>query len=228
MSVASKILIIEDDQALNRQMNDLMEGAGYEVESCFDGDSGLIAAMQERFQLILLDVMLPIYDGITLLAMLRKTSQVPVIVVSAKGAEQERIMGFREGADDYVSKPFNPTELVLRVETLLRRAQPQVLHHHSQVVIDSLVLDSVSQTACVGEADINLTSTQFKLLWELGTQKGTMLTKAYLSRQVLNKALGTYDRSLDMHLSRVRRKLNEGGWQGTRLQTVHGSGYRLT
>ncbi|WP_394201836.1 response regulator transcription factor [Marinagarivorans algicola] len=228
MSVVSKILIIEDDPALNRQMKELMVGAGYQVESCFNGDSGLIAAMQECFQLILLDVMLPMHNGMTLLAMLRKTSQVPVIVVSAKGAEQERIMCLREGADDYVSKPFNPTELVLRVGILLRRAQPQFVHHHSQVMIDSLVLDSVSQTACIGGNDIHLTSTQFKLLWELGTQKGTMLTKAYLSRQVLNKALGTYDRSLDMHLSRVRRKLNEGGWQGTRLQTVHGAGYRLT
>ncbi len=119
------ILIIEDDQELNNQLAELLCQKGYEVEQCFDGETGLIKASSDHYQLILLDVMLPKRDGFSLLNILRKSSQTPVIMVTAKGAEQERIQGFSQGADDYVAKPFSTTELLFRIEALLRRSSPE-------------------------------------------------------------------------------------------------------
>lgn len=227
MEQQTKILIIEDDRELNQQLSELLGSKGYCVEPCFDGEDGLIQAASTHYDLIVLDVMLPKRDGISLLTMLRKTSQTPVIMVTAKGAEQERIIGFTQGADDYVSKPFNPTELILRIEALLRRSLPQHEIKHSELNLDNLTLDYSKQVAQVDGSSIDFTPIQFKLLWELLLHKGETLSKAYLYQQVLNRNIGAYDRSLDMHLSRLRKKLNEANGPGERLQTSHGKGYCL-
>lgn len=221
------ILVIEDDPTLNQQLVDLLTTQGYRAQGCLDGETGLLTASQHTFQLILLDVMLPKLDGFSLLNMLRKTRQTPVIMLTAKDAEQERITGLRQGADDYISKPFNSTELLLRIEALLRRVQanqPPSCHH---LTLDRLTLNKTEQLAHIDTQTLDLTPNQFNLLWELVLHKGTVLSKAYLSQQALNRTLGAYDRGLDMHLSRVRRKLTEAGWQGERLQTVYGQGYCL-
>lgn len=224
---AIKILIVEDDQRLNQQMSELVRNAGYGVDACYDGDDGLLAAAKQEHQLMLLDVMLPNRDGISVLSMLRKTSQMPVIIVTAKGAEEERITGLRQGADDYIAKPFNPTELLLRIEALLRRINPSPPPTDQSLSIAGLQLNLQTQQAAIEGQLMDLTPIQFKLLWELGLHRGEVLSKAYLSQQVLNRSLGAYDRGLDMHLCRVRRKLNDAGWRGDRLQTVHGEGYCL-
>jgi two-component system response regulator PfeR len=170
--------------------------------------------------------MLPILDGLTLLKMLRKTTQVPVIMVTAKGAEQERIEGFSQGADDYVAKPFNTTELILRIEALLRRSVPNAAVENIKTLeADNLFLDAKSFSVTVSEQALDFTPIEFKLLWELFIHRGQVLSKAYLYQQVLNRSLGEYDRSLDMHLSRVRKKLNAVNGPGERLQTSHGKGY---
>lgn len=222
-----KILIVEDDPGLNEQLASIVSRAGYQVESCFDGNSALLTACEQRHQLMLLDLMLPGRDGMSLLSMLRKTSQMPVIIVTAKGAEEERITGFQQGADDYVAKPFNTIELLLRIEALLRRSQPQVTHSLNTIAIDGLLLDFERQQASIHQAVVDLTSIQFKVLWELGLHRNDVLSKAYLSQQVLGRSLGAYDRGLDMHLSRLRRKLTQVGWRGDRLKTIHGKGYCL-
>ena len=221
------ILIVEDDLALNQQMAEMIQDAGYGVDSCHDGESGLLLAKKGLHQLMLLDVMLPGRDGVSTLRMLRKTSQMPVIMATAKGAEEERITGLQIGADDYISKPFNTTELLLRIEALLRRSQPvapPVTHHIS---LDDLTIDMRAREVNVNDTILELTAIQFNILWELVVHRGETLSKAYLSQQVLNRALGAYDRGLDMHISRVRRKLDSAGWPGERLQTVHGEGYCL-
>lgn len=222
----TKILIVEDDLVLNNQLATLLRAANYEVDQSFDGDHGLSYAAKEQHQLILLDVMLPKRDGFSLLGMLRKTSQVPVIIVTAKGAEEERIKGLVQGADDYLAKPFNSTELLLRIEALLRRSQPEK-HANSckEINVDGLCINAHKKSIEVAGRELVMTPIQFNLLWELLLHRGEVLSKAYLSQRVLNKALGAYDRSLDMHLSRIRRKLNEASWQGERLQTAHGKGY---
>jgi two-component system response regulator PfeR len=190
-------------------MHDPLRDAGYQVDTCSDGDSGLLAATRDEHDLLLLDLMLPQRDGISLLGMLRKTSQMPVIIVSARGAEEERITGLRQGADDYISKPFNSTELLLRVEALLRRSQAAAPATQQSICIDALVLDPTTNQTTVGHTVMDLTQIQFKILWELGLHSGDVLSKAYLSQQVLNRTLGAYDRGLDMHVSRLRRKLND-------------------
>ncbi len=220
------ILLIEDDNILNNYLADLLVKSGYLVSQCFDGLSGLKIAKTQQHQLILLDNMLPKLDGVSLLKNLRKTSQQPVIMVSAKGAEEERIIGLSHGADDYIAKPFNSQELLLRIESLLRRSQSVLLpKHNAEITIDGLTLNAAKQTVHVYEQPIEVTTIQFKLLWELISKQNKTVSKADLYQSVLNKKFGAYDRSLDMHLSRVRRKLTEANWLGERLQTVHGKGY---
>lgn len=228
MSNKIRILVIEDDKELNQQLAELLKSRGYEVEQCYDGDNGLHRASSGYHHLILLDVMLPVRDGFSLLTMLRKTSQTPVIMVTAKGAEQEKIQGFSTGVDDYVAKPFNTTELLLRIEALLRRStQTTPERSEQQLNLDNLLINSKDQSVMVGDEVLDFTLIQFKLLWELLLHRGEVLSKAYLYQRVLNRNIGAYDRSLDMHLSRVRRKLNDAKGPGDRLQTSHGKGYCL-
>jgi len=222
------ILVIEDDRILNQQLTELLVSKGYQVEQCFDGEQGLIRASTKLHHLILLDVMLPERDGFSLLKVLRKSCQTPVIMVTAKGAEEERIQGFGHGADDYVAKPFSTVELLLRIEALLRRShQPISSEINKELSVDGLTISFEHQSVSVDEHSLDFTPTQFKLLWELVLHRGDILSKAYLYQSVLNRNIGAYDRSLDMHLSRVRRKLNDANWPGERLQTSHGKGYCL-
>jgi len=222
------ILVIEDDHILNQQLAELLRSKNYAVEQCFDGEQGLLRAASRQHQLILLDVMLPARDGFSLLKILRKSCQTPVIMVTAKGAEQERIQGFSQGADDYVAKPFSPAELLLRIEALLRRSQQVPTEvSENEITLDALTINQQLQSVIVDERALEFTPIQFKLLWELVQHRGEVLSKAYLYQRVLNRNVAAYDRSLDMHLSRVRRKLNDANWQGKRLQTSHGKGYCL-
>ncbi|MDP7591114.1 MAG: response regulator transcription factor [Litorilituus sp.] len=220
------ILLIEDDHTLNKQLTELLKSKGYQVEQCFDGEQGLLRAASLQHQLILLDVMLPERDGFSLLKILRKSCQTPVIMVTAKGAEQEKIKGFSQGADDYVAKPFNTDELLLRIEALLRRSQHmQKDVSAKEINLERLTLNNSTQTVTVDNNSLEFTPIQFKLIWELVQNRGEVLSKAYLYQRVLNRSMTAYDRSIDMHLSRVRRKLNDANWQGDRLQTSHGKGY---
>jgi DNA-binding response OmpR family regulator len=226
----ARILIIEDDVVLNDQLAELLRRNGYLADQCHGGDLGLELASREEHELVLLDVMLPQRDGFSLLEVLRRTSQVPVIMVTASNAEEQRIKGLGKGADDYVAKPFNTTELLLRIEALLRRSYPeQAPPQHGEVVrLEGLEVDRAGQQARAHGRPLELTPTQFSLLWLLLRNRGEVLSKAYLSQSVLKRSLGEHDRGIDMHLSRVRRKLREAGWQGERLQTVHGRGYCLS
>ena len=224
----TSILIVEDDTALNNQLSGLLRGQGYYTEQRFDGEQGLTSAVKGLFDLIVLDVMLPKLDGISLLEKLRETHKTPVIMVTAKGAEEERILGFQQGADDYVAKPFNSKELLLRIEALLRRSlNPLCSQAVYRYELDGLVLDSLTQEVKSHNKQLDLTPMQFALLQALLSQKGEVLSKPFLYQSVLKKSYGVHDRSLDMHLSRVRRKLDAAGWQGNRLHTVHGKGYCL-
>lgn len=224
-----KVLIIEDDPILNNHLQELLSKAGHQIDQCADGDKGLELASCNRYHLILLDIMLPHRDGLSLLRMLRKTQQTPVILITAKGAEEERIKGFSQGADDYVTKPFSSTELLLRIEALLRRSHPMTKDMDSDVLkYDELEIDRKKQSVLVMDQRVDMTPIEFKLIWVLALQQGETLSKAYLNQLVLNRPYSNYDRSLDMHLSRIRRKLNGVGWDGARLQTVHGKGYVLS
>lgn len=225
----TKLLIIEDDPQLNDQLSDQLRKRGYQVDQRFDGESGLSLAKREHHQLILLDVMLPKRDGYSVLNTLRKTCSTPVIMLTAESADEKRIKGLTEGADDYMAKPFNTTELLLRIEAVLRRCYPApAMNENQKLCVDTLNLDRIKQSATINGTELNLTPIQFKLLWVLTCQRGKVLGKPYLYQAVLNRAYSAYDRSIDMHLSRVRRKLIDAGWHSKRLETVHGKGYLLS
>ena len=224
---AANILVVDDDSDINEQVSNLLSEQGYRVEQCFDGQQGLVAAVSQNFDLVLLDVLLPGLDGISVLNQLRKTRQTPVMMITACGAEQERIVGYSQGADDYVPKPFNFKELLLRVEALLRRSMNngETRADCEEVQIGDLRMHRRYQTVEIGGQEVTVTPIEFRLLWMLVIHRNEVLTKAYLYPLVLERNFSCYDRSLDMHLSRVRRKLTDAGMALDRLQTVRGKGY---
>ncbi|MFI8742425.1 response regulator transcription factor [Stutzerimonas zhaodongensis] len=223
----AEVLVIEDDQVLSAQLGELLRLQGYTVRLSQLGESGLAMALANAPDLILLDVMLPDMNGFSVLRRLREQQQTPVIMLTACGAEEERIRGLRHGADDYLAKPFNPTELQLRIDAILRRTRSAESRavQPSSLNVDALVLDRHTLRARVGEQDRALTPLQFRLLWQLMLQPGEVLTKPYLYRVVFEREHSGYDRSLDMHVSRIRRRLTEAGLAADRLQTLHGRGY---
>lgn len=222
-----KILVIEDDQALSDLISNLLVENSYQVEQIYNGTQGLESALTSDYDLILLDILLPGIQGIEILKRLREQSNIPVMIISACGAEQERITGYSYGADDYLPKPFNPTELILRIEAILRRVKPHSLPETNIAVIEtaSFSLDKLQNLVFSGTKKTELTPISFRLLLELVQKEGVVLSKPYLYKTVLNKEFSRYDRSLDMHLSRVRRKLSEAGLDHSRIETVHGEGY---
>ncbi|GGD60787.1 response regulator transcription factor [Lacimicrobium alkaliphilum] len=226
-SAEPEILIVEDDRALSDQLAELLSGSGYSVDQCFDGDEALNLAVANKYSIILLDIMLPGQDGLSLLHILRSCNATPVIIVSARHAEEERIRGLSAGADDYLSKPFNSEELLLRIDAILRRTLKNDNHPQSLQILDGLATDSKLQKATVNERELSCTPIELGLLHTLIQNQGLVLAKPFLYQAVLNKTYSQYDRSLDMHMSRVRKKLHQAGWDGSRLQTVHGKGYCL-
>ena len=226
---ASRILIIEDDITLSAQIAELLQGRGFMTQQCHDGEQGLLTALQQKFDLILMDVLIPGMNGFSVLEQLRKVKQTPVMMVTARGAEQERILGYSSGADDYLPKPFSFTEMLVRIEALLRRSfrneKPSV--PGNSLKADSLTLDRSKQLSEYEGVSVSLTPSQFKLLWVLVENRHQVLSKALLYQTVLDKPFSRYDRSLDMHLSRVRKKLEEVGMPPDKLATVHGKGYRF-
>lgn len=222
----SKILIIEDDVFLGQRISQLLESKGFQTKLCQDGEQGLLEAIKHSFDLVLLDVMLPSLNGLNVLTLLRKERQTPVMMLTALGAEEDRIKGLSIGADDYLSKPFNFTEMWLRVDALLRRTlQSKETKSTLNLVDNLLTLSRIGQSTHYDQQIIDLSPIQFRLLWLLVENQNTTLSKAFLSQMALGKAHNQYDRSLDMHISRIRKKLVAAGMHSEQLSTVHGQGY---
>ena len=220
------ILVIEDDLILNQQISALLANHNYQVTSSNDGKSGLDNAINHHYDLIILDVRLPFLSGYKILEQLRVLKQTPVLILSACGAEQERIKGLSLGADDYLSKPFNFDELHLRIEAILRRTFSSAPNEHRDLITHfALKLNKRNFTAHFQEQELDITHIQFNLLWQLVENKGEPLSKAYLYQQVLKRQFSRYDRSLDMHLSRLRKKLISAGMNSETITTLHGRGY---
>ena len=226
----TRILIIEDDITLSEQVAQLLQKEGFATEQCHDGEQGLLTALQHRFDLILLDVLLPSLNGLSLLNQLRKVKQTPVMMITASGAEQERIEGYQNGADDYLPKPFSFTELKLRIEAVLRRTLGGQKHSTpvTEITVDELRLVRSQQAVIYAGRSLEFTPIQFRLLWVMLENKEQILSKAMLYQTVLDRAYSRYDRSLDMHMSRIRKKLTDSGMVPQRLATVHGKGYRFS
>ncbi len=226
----NRILIIDDDEELCELVSEYLTVEGFEVEVVNDGESGLEKALREEQDLVILDVMLPKKNGFDVLRELRQTSKIPVLMLTARGEDTERIVGLEIGADDYLPKPFNPRELVARLRAILRRSE--TTDDSKQIEDDKLQVDDVevkisARSATKNGEDLGLTSVEFELLAMLLKNAGTVVKKEDLSEQVLERRLSPYDRSLDMHVSNLRKKLDAHGSE-ERIKTVRSAGYIYT
>lgn len=225
----NRILMIDDDITLTELVRDYLAMDGFQFEAVHDGQAGLIAAQQPEIDLLLLDVMLPGMDGLTLLKTLRQTSNCPVLMLTARGDDIDRILGLELGADDYLAKPFNPRELVARIKAILRRIElvHQAQQESSQPLeLHDIRLDPQSRQVSCQQQNVQLTATEFQLLEHLMRHAGQVVSKEVLSQTVLGRPLQLHDRSLDMHLSNIRRKICPANSEAY-IQTLRGSGYRF-
>lgn len=227
----NRILIIDDDEELCELVSEYLAGEDFQTEAVHDGESGLQRALSGAYDLVTLDVMLPKMNGFDVLRELRRASSVPVLMLTARGEDAERIVGLEAGADDYLAKPFNPRELAARLRAILRRVETQKETPHSEggklKVGDVEIRVSARSVVRAGE-EVNLTSVEFDLLKELLKQAGKVVKKEDLSETVLERKLSPFDRSLDMHISNLRKKLGVRADQTERIKTVRSVGYIYT
>lgn len=227
----NKILIIDDDEELCELVSEYLTVEGFEVSSVNDGKSGLEAALSGAYDMAILDVMLPKMNGFDVLRNLRLESTLPVIMLTARGDDMERIVGLEIGADDYLPKPFNPRELAARLRAILRRSADDEADPEAAVErinIDGVEISPSSRTATLDGKDINLTSVEFELLLDLLREAGSIVRKEDLSERVLERKLSPFDRSLDMHISNLRKKLGARADGSDRIKTIRSVGYIYT
>jgi two-component system, OmpR family, response regulator CpxR len=225
MAVPVPLLLIDDDRELGELMRDYFLPQGYSMRVVGHGSTGLETALEERFALIILDVMLPGLDGFSVLRQLRKRSTTPVIMLTARVTEADRIAGLNAGADDYLIKPFGPGELLARVRAVLRRVGFSAPAPQEVIPFGTLTLLPAERQICRGEQVISLTDTEYDILEHLVRAAGRVVTRRELMTVLHQCEYAPYDRSLDVHVSHVRKKLGE---DGAAIRTVRGEGYSLT
>ncbi|MCG6964263.1 MAG: response regulator transcription factor [Acidobacteria bacterium] len=226
-----RVLVVDDDRELCELLERYLGGEGFVVESVADGEAGVARAVAGAADVVVLDVMLPGVDGFEALRRIRAACDVPVLMLTARGDEVDRIVGLEIGADDYLPKPFNPRELAARLRAILRRAGGELALGTSEpriLRVDDLELDLGARTATCGSETVRLTGTEFSLLELLARNAGQVMTREQLSREVLERRPSAFDRSLDVHVSNLRRKLGPRPDGDDRIKTVRGRGYVLT
>jgi two-component system, OmpR family, response regulator CpxR len=222
----ARILIVDDDRELTALLSELLAGEGFEVTTSGDGEAGVRAALEGSPDLVVLDVMLPRLNGFDALRRIRERSAVPVVMLTARGEEVDRIVGLELGADDYLGKPFSPRELSARVRAVLRRVHPQERGSSCSLRVGDLELDPGARQARRGGEAVELTGTEFSLLEALLRDAGRVVSREALYREVLGRRPLAFDRSLDVHVSNLRRKLGPQGDGGERIKTLRGVGYQ--
>lgn len=229
----NSILIADDDTELCELLQQYLQVEGFEVSTAFDGDTALQAAREGEFDLMVLDVMLPLRNGFDVLRELRKESQLPVLMLTARGEDVDSIVGLELGADDYLSKPCSPRVLVAHIRAVLRRVQERSDNGEGAELPDTMTLGDLeiqtgSRSVLLDGNPVALTSTEYNVLEMLLRQAGHVVSKAALSEQALGRELTRYDRSIDMHVSSLRRKLGPLADGTERIKTVRGVGYQYT
>ncbi|WP_049721407.1 response regulator transcription factor [Gilvimarinus polysaccharolyticus] len=213
--------IIDDDEALCELLGDYLRDNGFTVITSHDGTSGLATTLREQPDLVLLDVMLPGQSGFDVLRGLRQTSHVPVLMLTARGDEIDRVLGLELGADDYVGKPFSHRELVARIQAILRRLQPQ-----TKTNVGALSMKSESFEARYYDQPLDLTAAEFRVLNILFERAGELVDKDLISREAFGRRLQQFDRHIDIHISHIRKKMAVINPTNC-IKTVRGSGYQL-
>ncbi len=233
--MAHKILVIEDEKQLVRALRGYLEQAGFDVIVAYDGRTGYFMARQEKPDLIILDLMLPEMDGLDVCRALRQDSdptvaEVPIIMLTARVEETDRVLGLELGADDYVTKPFSPRELVARVRAMLRRLKP-LREGRAQLTTllrsGDLVLDPVRHEVRIGEKIVDLTPTEYDILYLLMSHPGRPFSRSEILDRVQGIAFEGYERSVDVHIKNLRRKLGDDPRSPRYIQTVYGVGYKF-
>ena len=220
------ILIVDDEPKIVQLARDYLEQAGFTVLSAADGTAALAAARSARPDLIVLDLGLPGTDGLDVTRHVRRESNVPIIMLTARGEESDKLVGLELGADDYIVKPFSPKELVARVRSVLRRAEGAAAPRDVLRAAD-LTLDVPRMRLTVGDRPVELTATEFQLLAALARQPGRIFTRAQLLDAVHGVAFDSYERAIDAHIKNLRRKIEANPHEPRYLLTVYGVGYRL-
>ncbi|MBN2720971.1 MAG: response regulator transcription factor [Proteobacteria bacterium] len=226
-----RILVVDDDIELCELLAEFLEPEGFEVKAVHTGREGLDLALGGGFCLVVLDVMLPGMSGIDLLRELRHRSGTPVLMLTAKGEEVDRIVGLEMGADDYLPKPFNPRELLARIRAVMRRVPEHPADRggeKTRLCVGDVVLDPESRAVWQGEQEVLLTAAEFDLLALLMKRAGSIVSREELTREALGRRLTPYDRSVDVHISSLRRKLGSRAGETERIRTIRGAGYQYT
>ncbi|MBL8265441.1 response regulator transcription factor [Steroidobacter sp.] len=224
---SQRVLLIDDDAELSRMLKQYLAGEGFEMSSAADGEEGVQAALSGQFDAVLLDVMMPRMNGIEALRRIRRVSDVPVIMLTARGEGLDRVAGLETGADDYIAKPYYPLELVARLRAVLRRhPKPARPDKPSSLQLGNLELSVAQRRVVSGSTAIDLTATEFNVLEALLRSGDAVISKDELSMQALSRKREPYDRSIDVHVSNIRQKLTAAG-ATAQIETVRGIGYRI-
>jgi len=219
--------VVDDEPKIIQLTQDYLENAGFSVMSAGDGERALTVIQVEKPDLVVLDLGLPGMDGLDVCRSIRKTSNIPIIMLTARDEETDKLVGLELGADDYITKPFSPKELVARVRSVLRRSE--LAQEEREVIrVGDVTLDLPRMRVIVGGEEIELTATEFQLLQALASQPGRIFTRAQLLNAVHGIAIESYERAIDAHIKNIRRKLEPVPREPRYIQTVYGVGYRFS
>jgi two-component system alkaline phosphatase synthesis response regulator PhoP len=222
--MSKRILIIEDEGKIVEICRDYLQAAGYEVITASEGFSGLTSIRLDSPDLVILDLMLPGMDGFRVCQTIRQESELPIIILTARHQEQDKLMGLELGADDYMTKPFSPRELVARVQTVLRRTN--ALSHVISEQINPITLDRDHYRVILSGGEVTLTPTEFDILATLVSQPGNVFSRAQLLNAVRGVEFESYQRAIDSHIRNLRRKIEPENGEPRHIITVHGFGYK--
>ena len=230
IDTTNRILICDDDLELCELLKEYLTGEGFSIDAVQSGTDGVERAQSGDYRLVVLDVMLPGIDGFEVLRRIRARSTIPILMLTARGEDTDRIMGLESGADDYLSKPFNPRELVARLRAILRRLNPPAATdgQGGRLVVGDVELDPGAREVTLNGEALILTATEFDLLELLLRSAGHVVERQTLSRTCLGRELEPFDRSIDMHVSHIRRKLGRHRSGIERLKACRGVGYIYT
>lgn len=218
------LLLVDDDAELCGMMREFFAEAGHHLDCAHDGRDGLAGALRGGYDLVILDVMLPVIDGFTVLQQMRKRTTLPVIMLTARVQQPDRILGLNSGADDYLPKPFDPDELLARIRAVLRRGEAP-RQADTTMQIGKIRINATSREVWSGEALVDLTAMEFDLLELLVRSAGRVVSREEITALLFEREATPYDRFLDVHISHLRKKL-EGGRQ--LIRTIRGVGYVFT
>ncbi len=227
-----RVLLIDDDVELSDMLTQYLNQEEFTVDQVFDGEQGAEQAVAERYDIVLLDVMLPGLNGFEVLPRIRQLSQVPVLMLTARGEDIDRVVGLEMGADDYLPKPCNPRELVARIRAILRRTEQmqdssENTHLKQSITLGDLYIQPTLRRVLYKDEALDITSTEFNILLLLVNNAGQVVSKEDLSQQALGRELARYDRSIDMHVSNLRRKLGDSDSEHPLIHTIRGIGYQF-